>query len=128
MDYLTHHLDNGHSINVIYLDFQKAFDTIPHWRLLQKLVSFGIRGNALKWIESFLSNMKQQVVLNGHKSTTIPITSGVLQCSGLGPLLFTTFVNEIPSIVSSPVSMLLMIQESFESLEIEMVTLHYRMI
>ena len=56
LDYLTHHLDEGYSIDVIYLDFQKAFDTVPHRRLLQKLTSFGIHGNVLKWIESFLSN------------------------------------------------------------------------
>ena len=53
LDYLTHHLDEGYSIDVIYLDFQKAFDTVPHRRLLQKLTSFGIHGNVLKWIESF---------------------------------------------------------------------------
>ena len=59
LDYLTHHLDNGYSIDVIYLDFQKAFDTVPHQRLLQMLTSFGIHGNVLKRIESFLSNRRQ---------------------------------------------------------------------
>ena len=53
LDYLTCHLDNAYSIDVIYLDFQKAFDTVPHQRLLQKLISFGIHGNVLKWIETF---------------------------------------------------------------------------
>ena len=48
--------EKKNSIDVIYLDFQKAFDTVPHRRLLQKLTSFGIHGNVLKWIESFLSN------------------------------------------------------------------------
>ena len=58
------------------------------------------------WIESFLSNRKQRVVLNGHQSCSIPVTSGMPQGSVLGPLLFTMLVNEIPSIVSSPVLML----------------------
>jgi len=96
-------LDNGHSADVIYLDFQKAFDIIPHQRLLLKLSSFGIHGNLLLWIKYFLSNRKQQVVLNGHKSKSIPVTSGVLQGLVLGPVLFTMYVNDIPSIVSSPV-------------------------
>ena len=105
LDYLARHLDNGHSIDTIYFDFQKAFDAIPHRRLLQKLVSFSINGNVLKWIESLLSNRKQRIALNGHKSMTIPVTSGVSQGSVLGPLLLTMFVNEIPSIVLSPVLM-----------------------
>jgi len=104
-NYLTRHLDNGYSVDVIYLDFQKAFDTVSHQHLLNKLTSFGIHGNVLKWIESFSTNRVQQVVLNSHKSSTIPVTSGVPQGSVLGPLLFTMLENEIPSIVSSPVLM-----------------------
>jgi len=65
--------------------------------LLKKLVSFGIHGNVLKWIESFLSNKKQQVVLNGHKSTTIPVT-----CA---QSFVIYYVNEISSIVLIPVLM-----------------------
>ena len=67
-----------HSVDVIYLDFQKAFDSIPHKRLLLKLY-LGIHGNLLLWIKDFLSNRKQQVVINSHKSKSIPVTSGAPQ-------------------------------------------------
>ena len=82
------------------MDVQKVFDTIPHQHSLQKFTLFGIHGNVLQWIESFLSSRKQQVVLNCHKSCSIPVISGVTQGSVLGPLLLM-FVTEMPSIVSS---------------------------
>ena len=83
LDYFTKHLDKGELIDVIYLDFQKAFDSVPHQRLIQKLTSFGINGKILQWINDFLWNRTQQVLLNGQKSSTTCVTSGVPQGSVL---------------------------------------------
>ena len=91
----TKSLDRGDSTHVIFLDFSKAFDTVPHQRLLLKLDNIGIRGNLLNWITGFLEGRRQRVLVDGQKSDWVKVTSGVPQGSILGPLLFLVYVNDI---------------------------------
>ena len=91
----TSALDNGIGTDVIFLDFQKAFDTVPHCRLIKKLDAYGIKGSLLLWIKDFLSERTQQVVLSGSASNTFTVSSGVPQGSVMEPLLFLVYVNDI---------------------------------
>jgi len=87
----------------VYLDFHKAFKTVPHKHLLSKLRGYGIQGNLLSWIEAFLTRRKQRVVLNGYCSTWAEVVTGVPQGSVRGALLFNIYVNDIPDVVNSPI-------------------------
>ena len=95
LEVITKHVDEGTPVDVVYLDLAKAFDTVPHRRLITKIKAHGIDDKVLRWMEAWLADRKQKVVTQGAESGWKDVTSSVVQGSVLGPLCFSMYMNDM---------------------------------
>ena len=100
---ITKWVDDGSPVDVVYLDFQKAFDKVPHQRLILKLKAHGIGNDVIKWIEKWLTHRRQRVIVDGEISNWKSVLSGLPQGSVLGPILFLIYINDIEDDIPSKV-------------------------
>jgi len=103
VDEFARTLNDGGQTDVIALNFSKAFDRVPYRQLLHKLDHYGVRSHILKWIQYFMENRSQQVVIEGQGSSFVKVTSGVPQGTILALLLFLCYINDLPDQVRSKV-------------------------
>ena len=106
IEHLARSINYGHQPNLLILDFSKAFDTVTHKCLLLKLEYYGIRGHHLNWMQSWLLNRTQKVVLKGEHSEKSNVKSGVPHWTVLGPLCFLLYINDMSNNISSNLRLL----------------------
>ena len=97
-DEITKWVDDGSPVDVICLEFQKAFDKVPHQRLILKLKSHGMGNSIINWIEQWLTDRRQRVVVDGEVSSWKSVLNGMPQGSVLGPILFLVYINGLEEV------------------------------
>jgi len=101
---VTRNIDQGRAVDVVYMDFSKAFDKVPHGKLIQKVKSYGIQGELVRWIQNWFGDRKQRVAVEGYFSNWRSVTSCVPQGSVLGPLWFVIYINNLEENVGGLIS------------------------